>query len=115
MNCPLHELAEKDIMDDMDDGDDWDSLEEDDMEDDELSLILVFVDSKSTPMLPFSPMRYDTSKGSTQMVSSLGIMDRMTVSLRPQECPACRIRGSILWLMRMHRNPLPLFGLEGNQ
>lgn len=60
MNCPLHELAEKDIMD-MGEGDsiplDDDEDEVDDMEDDELSLILVLSDSKSTPMLPFSPMR----------------------------------------------------------
>lgn len=61
MNCPLHELAEKDIMD-MGEGDsiplDNDEDDEvDDMEEDELSLKDVLSDSKSTPMLPFSPMR----------------------------------------------------------
>lgn len=58
MNCPLHELAEKDIMD-MGEGDSipLDNDEDDDMEEDELSLIDVLSDSKSTPMLPFSPMR----------------------------------------------------------
>lgn len=58
MNCPLHELAEKDIMD-MGEGDSipLDNDEVDDMEEDELSLIDVLSDSKSTPMLPFSPMR----------------------------------------------------------
>lgn len=58
MNCPLHELAEKDIMD-MGEGDSLplDNDEVDDMEEDELSLKDVLSDSKSTPMLPFSPMR----------------------------------------------------------
>lgn len=60
MNCPLHEFAEKDIMD-MGEGDSLplDNEEDDvnDMEDEELSLIDVLSDSKSTPMLPFSPMR----------------------------------------------------------
>ena len=70
--------------------------------------------SYRTQMLPFSPILYDTSRGSIHMVSSLGNV-WSKVKLRPQYSPARLMMLSILLLIRMHLYPEPFNGLSGNQ
>uniref|UniRef100_A0A182QH62 Uncharacterized protein n=1 Tax=Anopheles farauti TaxID=69004 RepID=A0A182QH62_9DIPT len=71
--------------------------------------------SYSTQIVPFSPIRYDTSSGSIQIVSSRGSNFRNTTVFSPTAWPAFSIIGSIFPLMRRQRKPDPLVGTSGYQ
>uniref|UniRef100_A0A182UVF6 Uncharacterized protein n=1 Tax=Anopheles merus TaxID=30066 RepID=A0A182UVF6_ANOME len=71
--------------------------------------------SYSTQIVPFSPIRYDTSSGSIQIVSSSGSSFRSTTVFSPTAWPAFSMIGSILPLIRRQRKPEPLVGTSGYQ
>lgn len=79
------------------------------------TLSTVSLNSYRMQMDPFSPIRYETSSGSIHMVSSDGKVWWMVLVGIPTISAACAMMGSILPLILMHRYPLPLQGLSGNQ
>lgn len=73
------------------------------------------VDSQRMQMEPSSPIRQDTSYGSTHIVSSLGRSEKSCSRVSPMVQAAWPIKGSILWLILRHLYPEPLHGAWGNQ
>lgn len=71
--------------------------------------------SNRTQMLPFSPILYETSRGSIHIVSSSGNSCLRLSSSNPHSDPAFKMIGSILWLILIHLYPDPLKGFSGNQ
>ena len=60
-------------------------------------------EEKTTPMLPSSPILYDTSSGSIHKVNSAGKISSRVLSLSPQQRPALDSNGSSLFLtIRKH-------------